>query len=198
MGQVAPGWKAAVLSAEGDHLAGVATTGRLAVDLQQSSLAWFDGYANDPTATAARFSGDGRWYLAGDCARVDREGNFYFASREDDVIIMAGYRIGPAEVEAVLLRHPAIQCCAVVAGPDEIRGEVLEAFVVLRAGCVGSEELTAEIQAWVKRHYAAHAYPRRVHFVNGLPRTPSGKIQRFSLRERLRARNGVPSDRCAS
>jgi acetyl-CoA synthetase len=117
---------------------------------------------------------------------VDEEGYYHFAARDDDVIIMAGYRIGPVEVESVLLSHPAVAECAVVAGPDEIRGEVLETFVVLKPTYAPSHELTAQIQDWVKRRYAAHAYPRRVHYLPELPRTPSGKVQRFLLRQRLR------------
>jgi len=120
---------------------------------------------------------------------VDAEGDYHFAARDDDVIIMAGYRIGPVEVESVLLDHPAVAECAVVAGPDEIRGEVLEAFLVLRSTHAPSGELTTEIQDWVKRRYAAHAYPRRVHYLQELPRTPSGKVQRFVLRQRLRERS---------
>ena len=100
---------------------------------------------------------------------------------------MAGYRIGPFEVESVLCMHPAVSECAVIAVPDEIRGEVLEAFVVARAGVTASPEIEQELQQWVKTRYAAHAYPRRIHFIGTLPKTPSGKVQRFVLREQHRA-----------
>ena len=100
---------------------------------------------------------------------------------------MAGYRISPQEVESVMLEHAAISECAVYAIPDAIRGEVLHASVVLRADVSPSSDLAEELQRWVKEHYAAHAYPRRVHFIGALPRTPSGKVQRFVLREQAGA-----------
>jgi len=192
MGEVMPGWKTRVLALDRDEPASQGEVGRLAVDLTQSPLAWFNGYAEDPATGCGKFCGGGRWYLTGDCARVDEDGYYYFTARDDDVIIMAGYRIGPVEVESALLSHPAVAECGVVAGPDEIRGEVLEAFVVLKATHAPSGELTAEIQDWVKQRYAAHAYPRRIHYLQELPRTPSGKVQRFLLRQRLQnaARTG--------
>lgn len=189
MGQVMPGWKAQVLELDRDEPASSGEVGRLALDLTQSPLAWFTGYVDDPARSCAKLCGGGRWFLTGDCARVDEDGYYYFAARNDDVIIMAGYRIGPVEVESVLLSHPAVAECAVVAGPDEIRGEALEAFVILKPTHAPSAELTAQIQDWVKRRYAAHAYPRRVHYLQELPRTPSGKVQRFLLRQRLGDRN---------
>jgi acetyl-CoA synthetase len=100
------------------------------------------------------------------------------------VIIMAGYRIGPFDVESVLAQHDAVAECAVVAAPDPVRGEVIEAFVVLRA--TASADLERELQDHVRTRYAAHAYPRRVHVVASLPKTPSGKIMRGELRRRLR------------
>lgn len=95
---------------------------------------------------------------------------------------MAGYRIGPFDVESVLVMHPSVIEAAVVARPDHLRGEVLEAFVVLREGTEGSEDLEKELQTLVKKKYAAHAYPRTVHFVTELPKTSSGKVQRHLLR----------------
>jgi acetyl-CoA synthetase len=158
----------------------------VAVDLARSPLGWFKGYINDPAMSVGKFSADGRWYFTGDTGHVDNDAYFYFSARDDDVIIMAGYRIGPFEVESVLATHPAVSECAVVAVPDAIRGELLAAAVVLRSGSTSSDELTTELQDWVKRRYAAHAYPRRVYYVHGLPKTPSGKIQRFILRQQLR------------
>jgi acetyl-CoA synthetase len=111
---------------------------------------------------------------------------FYFSARDDDVIIMAGYRIGPTDIESLLLTHAAVAECAVVARPDAIRGEVLIAAVVLHQGHTPSSELTLQLQELVKCCYAAHAYPRQVHYVESLPQTPSGKVQRFILRQRLR------------
>jgi acetyl-CoA synthetase len=185
MGQPMPGWKAALLSADSDEPVAVEGTGRVAMDLTQSPLSWFDGYVEDAASTSAKFSSNGRWYITGDTARMDKDGNFYFCARDDDVIIMAGYRIGPFEVESVLLAHAAVSECAVVAASDEIRGEVLEAAIILRTGYVPCKELTIELQEWVKRRYAAHAYPRHIHYLESLPKTPSGKLQRFILRRQL-------------
>ena len=122
----------------------------------------------------------------------DEEGYFFFSSRDDDVILMSGYRIGPAEIESVLLTHPAVSECAVVAIPDELRGEVIVSALVLRAGMSQSSALTHELQNWVKSRYAAHAYPRMIQYVDGLPKTPSGKIQRFTVRQHLRAHDQSP------
>lgn len=183
MGQAMPGWTAVVLREHEDEPAAVNEVGRVAMDLRESPLAWFSGYLDDPQKSAEKFSANGRWYFTGDLGRIDEEGYFYFSSRDDDVIIMAGYRIGPFEVESVMQTHPAVAECAVIAVPDPIRGEVMEAFVVTRDATAGSEDLAAELQNWVKKKYAAHAYPRAVHFTSSLPRTPSGKIQRFVLRQ---------------
>jgi len=185
MGRSMPGWKAVILTPDRNDVAVVGETGRVAVDLRNSPLAWFGGYVDDPAAGSEKFSADGRWYFTGDTGRVDADGDYYFCARDDDVIIMAGYRIGPFEVESVLVTHPAVSECAVVAAPDAIRGEVVTAVVVLRAGCKASDELTSELQEWVKKGYAAHAYPRRVYYVNSLPKTLSGKIQRFILRQQV-------------
>ena len=110
---------------------------------------------------------------------------FYFSSRDDDIVV-AGYRVGPFDVESVLVTHPRVMETAVIGVPDALRGEVLEAFVVLRSGDGGDAELAAELQQLVKDQFAAHAYPRTVHFVDELPKTPSGKVQRYVLRQRRR------------
>lgn len=186
MGHALPGWRAVVLKTDADEPAAHGEVGRVAMDLADSPLAWFQGYVDDPAKSAEKVSPDGRWYLTGDIGRTDEDGYFYFSARDDDVIIMAGYRIGPVDVETVILSHPGVIECAVVAVPDEVRGEVLEAVVVLAAGWAGSEPLSRELQTKVKREFAAHAYPRRVHYVEALPKTPSGKIQRFIVRQQLR------------
>jgi acetyl-CoA synthetase len=187
MGRAMPGWSLHVLAVDADVESAAGEAGRLAIDMNASPLAWFHGYHEAPAATASKFSEDGRWYYTGDVASVDENGDFHFASRDDDVIIMAGYRIGPFEVESVLNGHPAVLESAAVAAPDEIRGEVLEAYVVLNEGFVSGPELAVELQQLVKTQLAAHAFPRVVHFTDGLPKTPSGKVQRFVLREQLRA-----------
>ena len=186
MGQAMPGWKAAILHSDRDEEASAGQMGRVAMVVPESPLAWFKGYDGDPAKSAEKFAGGGRWYLTGDTGMVDEDGYFHFSARDDDVIIMAGYRIGPFEVESTIATHPAVAENAVIAVPDEVRGEVIEAFVVLRSGHAASPVLEREIQQWVKTRFAAHAYPRAVHFADSLPKTPSGKIQRFVLKQQRR------------
>ncbi|NEW39212.1 AMP-binding protein [Nocardia cyriacigeorgica] len=183
MGRSLPGWACAVLADDADTEAPTGELGRIAIDTERSPLLWFLGYLDAPERTTQRYTPDGRWYLTGDAGSRDADGFFHFSARDDDVIIMAGYRIGPFEVESVLVLHEDVTEAAVVGMPDELRGEVLEAFVVVREGVTGSEELEAELQTLVKKKFAAHAYPRRVRFVPSLPKTPSGKVQRFLLRQ---------------
>jgi acetyl-CoA synthetase len=182
MGRALPGWSVTVLAPDHDEPAEPGTVGRLAVVVADSPYMTFTAYADGDQH--GRFVGDGRYYLTGDTASIDVTGVVRFSSRDDDVIIMAGYRIGPFDIESVLLQHPAVAECAVIAAPDAARGEVVEAFVVATAGAAVTE---GELQRWVKDRYAAHAYPRRVHFVPSLPKTPSGKIQRVELRRQRRA-----------
>lgn len=183
MGHPLPGWTCAVLKDESDELAAVDEMGRVAVNVSESSMMWFAGYQDAPEKTAQHFTQDGRWYLTGDAGKTDADGYYYFSSRDDDLIIMAGYRIGPFDVESVLSTHPAVLESGVIGAPDELRGEVLEAYVVLKEGVTGNENLVSELQNHVKTQYAAHAFPRRIHFVGDLPKTPSGKIQRHILRK---------------
>jgi acetyl-CoA synthetase len=194
MGRAVPGWEVVILDAEKDAPAPDGALGRLAIDVEASPLMTFEGYGGG-VGRADKFAANGRWYLLGDAARVDAEGDFFFQARDDDVIIMAGYRIGPFEIESILVEHPVVAECAVIGAPDEARGEVLEAFVVLVSGEAGEHEALAdELRRLVKERYAAHAYPRAVHFVPELPRTPSGKVQRFALRQR-RERELAAADR---
>ena len=181
MGTPLPGHNVVVLRDDADEAAPAGTLGRVAVD-STAPLFAFDRYHNEPERTAQRFTEDGRWYLTGDIAMCDDDGCFFFSSRDDDVIIMAGYRIGPFDVESVLAAHDDVAEAAVIGVPDAMKGEVIEAYVVLRAGVQPSDALTTELQQHVKAKFAAHAYPRRVHYLDALPRTPSGKIQRFILR----------------
>ncbi|NYI93643.1 acetyl-CoA synthetase [Amycolatopsis endophytica] len=184
MGTALPGWTAEILHSDRDEVLGAGGLGRLAIDVSASPLMWFEGYLDRPDATAERFSADRRWYLTGDIARRDEDGFFSFSSRDDDVIIMAGYRIGPFDIESALIGHPLVAEAACVAAADDLRGEVVEAFVVLRTGMEPPGELTRDLQDLVRNRYGAHAYPRRVHFVAELPKTPSGKVQRALLRRR--------------
>jgi acetyl-CoA synthetase len=170
MGRPLPGFTAGVVD------------GTIALDAAGSPLMWFTGYDGAPEKTAERFTPDGRWYLTGDVGTADEDGHYFFSSRDDDLILMAGYRISPLDVESALITHPAVADVAVVGRPDELRGEVVEAFVVLAGGAAGSPDLVADLQQRVRTGYSAHAYPRRVHFVDSLPKTPSGKVQRFLLR----------------
>ncbi|GAA4476297.1 acyl-CoA synthetase [Rhodococcus olei] len=183
MGRALPGWSCAVLLDDSDEVAPPKTAGRVAIDTVNSPLMWFTGYVDAPEKTKQRFTADGRWYVTGDAGSTDEDGHFFFSSRDDDVIIMAGYRIGPFDVESVLVMHDHVIEAAVVGMPDQLRGEVLEAFVVLRDGVEGTDELEVELQQLVKKKFAAHAYPRSVHFVPSLPKTPSGKVQRYILRK---------------
>jgi acetyl-CoA synthetase/medium-chain acyl-CoA synthetase len=126
---------------------------------------------------------------------MDEDGYFWFVGRADDVILSAGYRIGPFEVESALIEHSAVAEAAVVASPDELRGEVVKAFVILAPGHAGSEILAAELQEHVKNTTAPYKYPREIEFVTELPKTISGKIRRVELRERERQRKMKIEDR---
>jgi acetyl-CoA synthetase len=148
--------------------------GELVVDARTVPT-FFLGYDRGPLP-------DGPAWHTGDLVRQDDEGWLYFESRADDVIVSAGYRIGPAEVEYVLQRHPAVREVAVVGTPDEARGSLVTAFVVVRDGSTASDELARELQDYVKRETAPYKYPRIVHFVDALPKTTSGKISRAALR----------------
>jgi 2-aminobenzoate-CoA ligase len=128
------------------------------------------------------------WNLTGDAYRMDADGYFWFEARNDDMIISAGYNISGPEVEAALLEHDAVAESACVASPDTARGNIVKAFIVLRDGFEGDGALTKELQDFVKRHIAPYKYPRAIEFVDALPKTGSGKIQRFRLREKERAR----------
>ena len=139
-------------------------------------------YWNRPDATRAKFQGS--WLRTGDLARVDDEGYFWFEARIDDVIKSAGYRIGPDEIEESLLKHEAVANTAVVGAPDSVRGQVVKAYVQLRPGYIPSAKLEAQLRMHVKEHLAAYQYPRLIEFVESLPLTASGKVDRGSLRRR--------------
>ena len=158
-------------------------TGELAIDVSKSVLYWFRGYWHAPEWTARRLMEDGKLYLTGDAASVDADGYVFFSSRADDVISSAGYRIGPFEIESCLMTHSAVAEAAAIGIPDELRGEVVKAFVVLKPGQLSSAALAAELGEWAKSRLSAHAYPRTVEFVQQLPKTPSGKVQRYLLRQ---------------
>ncbi|WP_158964585.1 AMP-binding protein [Chachezhania sediminis] len=158
--------------------------GQIAVDTHNSPLFWFQGYHEAPDKTAERYSEDGRWCLTGDTGRVDEDGYYFFTARDDDVILASGYRIGPFDVESVLITHPVVSEVAVVGRPDPegLRGEIVVAVIVAIEGAETGEELAEELKALVRDTYSKHAYPRHVEFTDALPKTPSGKVQRFILR----------------
>jgi acetyl-CoA synthetase len=186
MGRSLPGWSVTVLSMDSDDEAAPDQVGRLAIDVNNSPFHTFTGYGVERNQLADRLTQDGRYYLTGDLASLDGSGVLHFSSRDDDVILMAGYRIGPFEVESSLLGHPAVREVAVVAAPDEARGEVVHAFIVPSEDVTPDQDLVKTLQQWVKDTYAAHAYPRRITFVGTLPKTASGKIQRADLRHQAR------------
>ena len=128
------------------------------------------------------FGGD--WFHTKDAASTDEDGYFWYEGRADDVIISAGYRIGPFEVESACLEHPAVAEAAAVGVPDERRGTVVKAFVILASGHEPSDGLADEIKAFVRDHLSAYAYPRQIEFVTELPKTLTGKIRRIELRQR--------------
>jgi len=182
MGKAMPGFRVVVVDGEGREL-GPNQEGELAVDVAQSPLFWFRRYWNDEGRTGERFTANGRYYLTGDAAKVDEDGYFFFTGRSDDIILSAGYRIGPFEVESALMQHEAVAEAAVVGKPDELRGEIVKAYVVLKQGFSASDALAEELSDFVKKRLSAHEYPREIEFVAQLPKTPSGKIQRFLLRK---------------
>ncbi|MCA1940374.1 MAG: AMP-binding protein [Caenispirillum bisanense] len=152
--------------------------GILAIRRPASPGFWFQGYWQQETKS---FKGD--WYLTGDTVELNEDGSIAFVGRSDDIITSSGYRIGPFDVESALIEHPAVAETAVIGKPDPERTEIVKAFVVLKKGIEGTPELAEELQMLVKKRLAAHAYPREVAFVEELPKTPSGKIQRFLLRK---------------
>ncbi|WP_314191792.1 AMP-binding protein [uncultured Arthrobacter sp.] len=196
MGTALPGWKLTALMLAGDDIADPGEVGRLAVRVDSSPFFTFTGYGVDRDFRGSRFTDDGVHYLTGDLVSSDCTGLIRFSSRDDDVILMAGYRIGPFDVESVLVKHPAVAEAAVVASPDEVRGEVIHAFVVptdptLLGDPAAGQAMKTALQAWVKQNYGAHAYPRRITFIDSLPKTPSGKVQRSVLRKSLNFKQEV-------
>jgi acyl-coenzyme A synthetase/AMP-(fatty) acid ligase len=147
----------------------------------------FAGYWRDPEATRACRRGE--WYVTGDRAWRDPDGYFWFVGRGDDVIISAGYRIGPFEVESALVEHPDVLEAGAVAAPDPDRGAIVKAYVVLRPGVRADDALVRRLQEHVKRVTAPYKYPRAIEFVEALPKTVSGKIRRVELRKRASARS---------
>ena len=176
MGVPMPGYRLAVLDAEYKELP-AGEPGVLAVDIKNSPAHFFQGYTwqeKNPFVEG--------YYLTGDVVIRNEDGTFQFAGRDDDIITTAGYRVGPTDVENSVMTHPAVAESAAVGQPDEIRGEVIKSYIVLREGYEASDELADEIKQRVRERLSTHAFPRIIEFVDELPKTPSGKIQRFKLR----------------
>lgn len=181
MGKPSPGFDLQVVDEKGLILP-PNTEGDIAIRVKPvRPVGLFREYWHDPEKTAAAYRGD--WYITGDRAYRDEDGYFWFVGRADDVILTSGYRIGPFEVESALIEHPAVMESAVVSSPDELRGEVVKAFVILAPGYLPSDELARELQEHVKKVTAPYKYPRKIEFVTVLPKTISGKIRRIELRQ---------------
>ncbi|NYE62232.1 2-aminobenzoate-CoA ligase [Duganella sp. 1224] len=173
-GKPVPGYQACILDPHGKPV-GPGVIGRLAVKGPTGCRYLADERQNDYVL-------DG-WNLTGDAYEMDADGYFYYRSRTDDMIISAGYNIAGPEVEDALLRHPAVAECGVIGKADEERGQIVEAHVVLRAGHEASPQLAAQLQEFVKEQIAPYKYPRAIRFLKALPRTETGKLQRFKLRD---------------
>ncbi|XP_033647091.1 acyl-coenzyme A synthetase ACSM3, mitochondrial-like isoform X1 [Asterias rubens] len=182
MGKPAPGYEVHIVDDEGNRLPS-GEEGDIGVLVKpHRPVGLFTRYKDDAERTAKVFKGD--YYLTGDRAMCDADGYFWFVGRGDDIITSAGYRIGPFEVESALIEHPAVAESAVVSSPDPTRGEVVKAFIVLTQNYSSKdkEQLRTEIQEHVKKITAPYKYPRKVEFVESLPKTVSGKIRRIQLR----------------
>ena len=175
-GFASPGYRIAVLDEQGNELP-ADTPGILAVDISQSPMMWFSGYVDSAKSPFVK-----HYYLTGDTAEIHTDGSMSFVGRSDDVITTSGYRVGPFDVESALLEHDAVIEAAVVGVPDPERTEIIKAFVILSSHATATKALEDELSQFVKKRLSAHAYPRLVEFVSELPKTPSGKIQRFLLR----------------
>jgi acetyl-CoA synthetase len=181
MGLPSPGYDVVLLTEDGTE-AGVDEDGEICLRLPDGSkpIGLFTGYDGDPETTRAVWH-DG-YYHTHDLARRDADGYFWYVGRTDDMIKTSGYRVGPFEVESVVMAHPAVVECAITGVPDEVRGAVVKATVVLAEGYTPGDELAKDIQAFVKHRTAPYKYPRVVSFVDRMPVTISGKIRRVQIR----------------
>jgi len=189
MGRAYPGHRIAVIDEEGKEAPrgemGEVAVNRIAPDGSPDPV-FFLEYFKNPEATARKFSGD--WCRTGDLAQQDENGYLWYQGRSDDMFKAAGYRIGPAEIENCLVKHPAVANAAVVPSPDETRGNVVKAFVVLAPGQAASAVLEDDLQRHVRKFLAPYEYPKEIEFIDALPMTTTGKVQRRVLRERERER----------
>ena len=178
MGRAIPGHVVDVIDGNGQPVkAGI--VGEIAV--KRPDPVMFLEYWRNPDATRKKIVGD--WLLTGDLAKKDADGYFWFNGRKDDVITSAGYRIGPAEIEDCLMKHPAVAMVAVVGSPDDLRTEIVKAFIVPKPEVSPGPDIEEDIKKFVKARLAAHEYPREIEFVNELPMTATGKIMRKELKK---------------
>jgi acetyl-CoA synthetase len=183
MGRPMPGWDVHILDEDENE---VPRGERGEICLRARSNPHYPlGYWNNDEAARETFGGE--WFHSKDAAVMDEDGYVWYAGRADDVIISAGYRIGPFEVESACIEHPAVREAAAVASPDERRGAVVKAFIVLADGYEASDNLAVEISGFVRQRLSQYAYPRKIEFVDDLPKTLTGKIRRIELREREHA-----------
>jgi acetyl-CoA synthetase len=185
MGRPYPGHRIALIDEDGREVPagepGDVAVHRVAPDGTPDPV-FFIGYAGNPEATRRKFTGD--WCRTGDIAARDAEGNLWYQGRADDVFKVAGYRVGPSEIENCLVRHEAVANAAVVPAPDETRGSVVKAYVVLAPGHAPSDQLVMALQDHVRRFLAPYEVPKQVEFLDALPMTTTGKVQRKLLRDR--------------
>jgi|TARA_R100000005_G_scaffold77038_3_gene44193 acetyl-CoA synthetase len=179
MGLPSPGYRMGIIDEAGIEMP-PGEVGLLAKKSGPDCLYWLN-YWGDPEASAHLMKQG--WIVTGDLASRDAEGYFWFEGRSDDIIKSAGYRIGPFEIESVLLKHPAVAEAAVVGKPDTMRGQIVKAYVVLKSGFSGGPELDQELVQLVRGNVGKHQYPREIEYVDTLPKTETGKIQRFALRQ---------------
>ena len=187
MGKPAPGVGATLIDIDDEEPVEEGEIGEIAVPVDSPAI--FDGYYEKPDLDEQTFSGD--YYRTGDLASRDEDGYFFFEGRADDIIISSGYRIGPFEVEDALVSHEAVAEAAVVDSPHDERGTVVKAYTILIEGYEPNEELKDEIQAFMKEETAPYKYPRRIEFVDELPKTSSGKIRRIKLRQQEQEKYGA-------
>jgi acetyl-CoA synthetase len=186
MGRPMPGWDVQILD-EDENPVPQGERGEICLRAR-SNPHYPIGYWRLPEASEETFGG--AWFHSKDAATMDEDGYVWYAGRADDVIIAAGYRIGPFEVESACIEHEAVREAAAVASPDEVKGNVVKAFIVLADGHEPSDELADDIKKFVRGRLSAYAYPRKVEFVSDLPKTLTGKIRRIELREAEREKAG--------
>jgi acetyl-CoA synthetase len=180
IGRPYPGHRVAIIDDKGNELPR-GELGEIAVHRKDDPV-FFLEYWKNPKATREKFVGD--WGCTGDQGKMDEDGYLWYQGRSDDVIKSAGYRIGPAEIESCLVKHPAVANAAVIGKPDEARGAIVKAFIVLQPGTEPSTALAEEIQKHVRGRLAPYEYPREIEFIDALPMTTTGKVQRKELRKR--------------